>query len=79
MLIMTEESANIIDIAKSLPVEMRIEIVEGLLESLNPSIKSVDDLWLPIIRRRIEDVETGKVKPIPGDVVRAKVRALFDK
>ncbi|MHC9539626.1 MAG: addiction module protein [Vulcanimicrobiota bacterium] len=36
---------DLISEAVSLPVEIRLQLVEKLLESLNPSYKEIDDLW----------------------------------
>ena len=76
---MTEQSIQFIEIAKSLPIEMRLEIVDSLLESINPTNPTIDELWKPIIRRRVEDIKSGRVKPIPGDVVKAKIAARYEK
>jgi len=76
---MTEQSSQFIEIAKSLPIEMRLEIVDSLLESINPTSPAIDELWKPIIRRRIDDIRSGRVKPVPGDVVKAKIKARYEK
>ncbi|HEX6728698.1 MAG TPA: addiction module protein [Pyrinomonadaceae bacterium] len=64
--------------AVALPVEIRAELTERLIASLAediaPEIKSAH---LEEIRRRIADVESGKVDLVPGDEVLARVRSLL--
>lgn len=74
---MSTQTAELISIAESLPIEMRVEIVERLLESMRPNRQEIDDLWKVEIERRIAQVESGEVQLIPGDVVAAKIRERF--
>jgi|CXWL01.1.fsa_nt_gi putative addiction module component (TIGR02574 family) len=74
---MTARTAELISIAESLPIEMRVEIVERILESMRPNDAEIDDLWKAEIERRIAQVESGEVEMIPGDVVFAKIRERF--
>lgn len=55
--------------AVSLPVEIRIRLVEELLESLNPTHLDIDELWAVESERRAAQIEGGEVKTVPGDVV----------
>ena len=74
---------EIIDQAIALPPDERERVAELLYESLHAEdyadSESVDKEWEKIIERRLEDVESGKVKTIPGDVVLANLRKLLDK
>lgn len=63
----------------SLPIDMKIEIVDKILESLSPTQKDIDDLWKAEVERRIDDLESGKAKTIPGDQVFANIRGRFAK
>lgn len=59
---------QIVDGALSLPPEERAHLIDRLIESLDPSRESEHhDAWVAEIRRRIDDVRSGRVKPIPGD------------
>ena len=69
---------ELISEAISLPVEIRTLLVNKLLESLNPPDKDIDELWAKEAERRIEDIETGKVKTIPGEEVFKKIRKKFN-
>jgi putative addiction module component (TIGR02574 family) len=55
--------------AESLPLELRIELVEKLLNSLNPPQKKIDALWANEAEKRVSELKTGKVKSIPGEEV----------
>ena len=59
--------------AVSLPVEIRLQLVEKLLESLNPSHKDIDKLWVTEVERRIAEIDSGEVKTIQGDDVFRKL------
>jgi len=65
---------ELISEAVSLPVEIRIELLERLLQSLNPSYKDVDELWAMEAEKRVREIETGEVKTVPGDKVFQKLR-----
>jgi putative addiction module component (TIGR02574 family) len=57
----------------SLPVEIRLHLVEKLLESLNPSHKDIDELWASEAERRAAEIEKGEVKTVPGEEVFRKL------
>lgn len=63
-----------IDEAVSLPVEIRLRLVERLLESLNPTRADVDELWVQEAERRVGGIEKGEVATVPGDEVFTKIR-----
>ena len=65
---------EIIQEASCLPVEDRALVIDSLLRSLNSSDTSVEDKWLVVAKRRLAELRTGRVKPVPGDVVFARVR-----
>lgn len=59
--------------AISLPLDIRLQLVERLLNSLHPTDKEIDALWASEAERRVNEIESGKVKPIPGDQVFRKI------
>ncbi|MFZ2445295.1 MAG: addiction module protein [Syntrophobacteraceae bacterium] len=61
----------------SLPVEERALIADSLLRSLNVPDVAIDAKWMEIAKRRREELRTGKVKPIPGDVVFSEIAERF--
>jgi putative addiction module component (TIGR02574 family) len=70
-MISTEE---LISEATSLPVDIRVQLVEKLLQSLNPTEKEIDELWAVEAERRMQEIENGTVKTVPGDEVFKKIR-----
>jgi putative addiction module component (TIGR02574 family) len=65
---------ELINEAKSLPVELRAKLVDELLKSLNPSQAEIDELWAIEAEKRVAEIEEGKVKVIPGEEVFDKLR-----
>lgn len=68
---------EIIREAQSLPVEERALVVESLLRSLNPPDPEIDAKWTAVAKRRLEELRSGRVKPVPGEEVFAKIRQRF--
>ncbi len=60
---------ELISVAESLPLELKTELTERLLDSLNPSQKDIEELWAEEAEKRVEDLKTGKVRAIPGEEV----------
>lgn len=70
-------TAEIIHEAESLPVEERTVVVDSLLRSLNPPDPEIDRKWTAVAKRRLEELRSGRVKPVPGEDVFAKIRQRF--
>jgi putative addiction module component (TIGR02574 family) len=70
---------EIIEEAESLPVEERAMVVDSLLRSLNPSSAEIESEWVKVAKRRLAELRSGKVKPVPGNEVLAKIRERFEK
>lgn len=70
---------KLIDEALSLPVEERATIVDFLLKSLNTPDPAIDKKWIKIAKKRLTELRSGKVKPVPGNEVFEKVSARFAK
>lgn len=75
---MTRVEELILEI-ESLPVDMRIEIADRILESLNPPDPEVEKAWIEEIRRRAADIDSGKTQPIPAEEVFARLQERFRK
>jgi putative addiction module component (TIGR02574 family) len=67
---------ELISEAISLPIEIRLQVVEKILESLNPSHKDIDEFWAMEAERRVAEIEMGEVETVPGDEV---FRRLHDR
>jgi len=73
------EASELLKKALELPEKERADLAASLIDSLDPTIDhDVEAAWQEEIARRIGDIETGKVKPIPWEEVRAKGRKLLD-
>lgn len=70
---------KLISEAISLPIEIRLQLVEKLLESLNPSHKDIDQLWAIETERRVAEVEKGEVKTVPGEEVFRRLHSRLEK
>jgi putative addiction module component (TIGR02574 family) len=64
---------ELIEEAILLPVEIRAQIIDKLLQSLNPAQKEIDKLWAKEAEKRVEEIQSGKVKAIPGEEVFKKI------
>jgi putative addiction module component (TIGR02574 family) len=61
--------------ALKLPSESRARLAELLAESLDAeSLGRIDQLWVEEAKRRRDDVRAGRVKTVPGEQARRKVR-----
>lgn len=76
---MTAQTMEIMDVVDSLPIDMKLEIIDHLLESISPRNNEVEEAWKEEVERRIDDVESGKVKLIPGEEVFARMRERYKK
>ena len=70
---------KIIEEALSLPVEERAFIADSLLRSLNVPNTGIDAKWTEVAKKRLQELRSGKVKPIPGDDVFEKALKRFAK
>jgi len=74
---MTTDVSDILKKALALPAEARAAIAGSLLESLNdaPVDEGVEAAWSEEIKRRIEEIDSGKVRMIPYEEVRRRLAA----
>ena len=68
---------EIIQEASTLPVEERVIVVDSLLRTLNPPDAEIDKTWDRIAQRRLADLRSGRVQPVPWDHVFAKIKERF--
>jgi putative addiction module component (TIGR02574 family) len=64
--------------AVSLPVEERAIVADSILRSLNAPESDIDRKWMAVAQRRLAELRSGQVKPIPGEQVFAKVWKRFE-
>ena len=70
---------KLISEAISLPIEIRLQLVERILESLNPSHKDIDELWAIEAERRVAEIEKGEIETVPGEEVFRKLHNRLKK
>jgi putative addiction module component (TIGR02574 family) len=70
---------KILEEALSLPVEERALIADSLLRSLNMPDSGIDAKWTEVAKRRLQELRSGKVKPIPGEEVFDKALKRFSR
>jgi hypothetical protein len=59
---------EIVEQAESLPVEDLVLVVDSLPRTLNPPDAEVDRKWAEVANRRLAELRSGRVAPLPGDV-----------
>ena len=74
-----QSTKDLISDAVSLPVDIRTELVDKLLKSLNPSREEIDKMWAEVAEKRLEEIRMGKTKTIPGEKVFAKIKERLSK
>ena len=61
--------------AMALPGELRAQLADLLIESLNgEELGRIEQLWLDEAKRRRDEVRSGAVKTVPGEEALRKVR-----
>ena len=68
---------EIVEQAESLPVEDRLLVVDSLLRPLNPPDAQIDRKWADVATRRLAELRSVRVTPLPGDEVLARARERF--
>ena len=67
---MSPKVQKIFEEALELSDEARADLAAALLESLEPVGEDVETAWSEEIARRIQEVESGAVQPIPWEEAR---------
>jgi putative addiction module component (TIGR02574 family) len=76
---MTQEVSELLKKALALPPEARAALAGSLLESLDDTVDaSAEEEWNEEIARRIRELDSGKVKPIPWAQARRQVSAILN-
>ena len=74
----TSAAKKILDEALALPEEDRATIVDALSESLR-DLEELSPEWRAEIARRIDAIERGESRVIPGDEVEARIERALSK
>jgi putative addiction module component (TIGR02574 family) len=70
---------QIIEEARGWPPEKVGELVGSLTDDLHASDLETEAAWKQEIDRRIEEIQSGKVKGIPGEEVSARMRKMIGR
>ncbi|HTA49031.1 MAG TPA: addiction module protein, partial [Verrucomicrobiae bacterium] len=71
---MTQEVSELLKKALALPPEARAALAGSLLESLDDTVDaSAEEEWNEEIARRIQELDSAKVKPIPWAEARRQI------
>ncbi|RLE28094.1 MAG: addiction module protein [Acidobacteria bacterium] len=73
------KTRDLIDEAISLPVEERALVIDSLLQSLNQPISENEKKWVDVAQRRLKEIESGSVCPVPGNRVFEKIWHRFNE
>ena len=76
---MTPDVSELLKKALALPPEARAALAGSLLESLDDTVDpSAEEEWGREIARRIEELDSGKVKPVPWAEARRQISAILN-
>ena len=75
---MTAVINRVVEEVLELPAEVRINLVDKILVSLNlPMQPDIDKIWSEEAERRVAEIDRGEVELIPGEEVFAKIRQKY--
>lgn len=63
---------------QSLPVEERARVADCILRSLNQTVSEVDQKWADLAAKRLQDIQTGIVKPVASEAAFAELWRRFN-
>lgn len=76
---MAQEISELLKKALALPAEARAALASRLLESLDDTVDTAaEEEWNKEISRRIEELDSGKVKPISWAKARRQISAILN-
>ncbi|MFZ1010036.1 MAG: addiction module protein [Candidatus Sulfotelmatobacter sp.] len=76
---MKQDVSELLKKVLALPVEARAAMAGSLLESLDDVVDaSAEEEWNDEIARRIQELDSGKVKPVPWAEARRQISNILD-
>ncbi len=74
---MTPQVSEVLEKALALSTQDRGLLIDRLIESLDegPAEEGVEEAWSDEIKRRVDEIQSGKVEMIPGGEVRRRLAA----
>jgi putative addiction module component (TIGR02574 family) len=71
---MTQEAAELLKRALALPAEERADLASTLIDSLDATVdENVEAAWQEEISRRMDDLDSGRVKPVSLEEFRRRL------
>jgi putative addiction module component (TIGR02574 family) len=71
---MTQEAAELLRRALALPAEERADLASTLIDSLDATVdENVEAAWQEEISRRMDDLDSGRVKPVSLEEFRRRL------
>lgn len=71
---MSPNASKLLEEALKLPMEARAALAGSLLESLDETVdEDAEQAWAVEIARRLEEVQSGKVKAVPWAEARRRI------
>ena len=63
------EQEKLFEDIEFLPIDIKIKLIEKLLNSITPKNKDIDKLWIDEANKRKQEIENNKILLIDGDKV----------
>ena len=73
----TIQQKQLFDEIDILPIDLKTKLVDKLLNSINKTNDSIDELWVKEINRRRTEIEKGDVSLVDGKEVFKKIQQKF--
>lgn len=70
---------QIIEETRNWPAEKVSQLVGLLNSDLHDSPPEIEAAWKATAKRRLEELQTGKVREVPADEVAAKIRKILSR
>lgn len=71
---------QIVEETSQWPADVVAELVDRIMLAKHGGIApEIDAAWRPVIARRVEEIRSGKIQGVPGDVVSARIRQIVGR
>ena len=61
---MSFNAETLMEIVETLPIELKVKLVEKILASMQPVREEIDRLWAKEAEKRLKDIKENKIKVI---------------
>jgi len=77
--LVAEAREKIYSDALDLPADERLGLIDKLLESITPAVRSIQDAWIEEAEKRLREYRAGTVQAVPGKEVFKKIQNRLSK